>query len=151
MKTQNITSNIIGKIALLSLLFFFVGMTTTFAQKRGGKGNNTATPTEKAEKKSLKWKTEFNLNDTQTSQVKTALVKRITATDALKNEGKSPEKREKRKAIMTEFDSEVKVFLTAEQYAAYQKKKDDKKSKMKENRGQGNKGKGQDSDDDDDF
>ncbi len=145
MKTQKITSNIIGKIALLSLLFFFVGMTTTFAQKRG-KRDNDATPTEKAEKRSQKWKTEFGLNDTQTAQLKTALTTRITATDAIKNEGKSPEKREQRKAIMTEFDTQVKSIFTDAQYAAYQKKKAEKKDKMKENRGK--RGQGTDMDDD---
>ncbi len=147
MKTQK---NLMSKIALLSLLFFFVGMTTTFAQKRG-KGNDTTTPTEKAEKRSQNWKTEFNLTDIQTSQIKTALVTRITATDAIKNQGKSPEKREQRQAIMTQFDAQVKGILTAEQYAAYQKKKEEKKSKMKENRGKGKRGQGQDFDDDDDF
>jgi len=158
MKTQNITSNIIGKIALLSLLFFFIGMTTTFAQSERGKEmrNKNATPEEKAEKRSQKWKTEFNLTDIQTSQIKTALVTRITATDAIKGEGKSPEKKEQRKAIMTQFDAQVKTIFTAEQYAAYEKKKEEKKSKIKENRGKGKKGnkgnkgnKGQDFDDDD--
>ncbi|PIY10969.1 MAG: hypothetical protein COZ18_05025 [Flexibacter sp. CG_4_10_14_3_um_filter_32_15] len=160
MKTQKITSNIIGKIAVLSLLFFFIGMTTTFAQSERGKQmrNKNATPAEKAERKSQKWKTEFSLNDTQTAQLKTALLTRITATDAIKNEGKSPEKRAKRKAIMTEFDTQIKRIFTAEQYAAYQKKKEEKKEKMKENRGKG-KGKGKhkhhdnddNDDDDDDF
>ncbi|WP_338814438.1 hypothetical protein V9L05_03810 [Bernardetia sp. Wsw4-3y2] len=145
MKTQKNTSNIIGKIALLSLLFFFVGMTTTFAQKRG-KRDSDATPTEKAEKRSQKWKTEFGLNDTQTAQLKTALITRITATDAIKNEGKSPEKREQRKAIMTEFDTQVKSIFTDSQYAAYEKKKAEKKDKMKENRGK--RGQGTDMDDD---
>lgn len=152
MKTQKITSNIISKLALLSLLFFFIGMTTTFAQSERGKQmrNKDATPTEKAEKKAQKWKTEFSLNDTQTAQLKTALLTRITATDAIKNEGKSPEKRGQRKEIMTEFDTQVKSILTAEQYTAYEKKKEEKKDKMKGNRGKGKKGQGQ-SDDDDDF
>jgi len=156
MKTQNITSTIIGKIAFLSLLFFFVGMTTTFAQSERGKEmrNKNATPEGKAEKRSQKWKTEFNLNDTQTYQVKAALLTQITETDAIKGEGKNPEKKEQRKAIMTQFDAQVKSIFTTEQYAAYEKKKEEKKTKMKENRGQGkkgNKGQGQDSDDDDDF
>lgn len=146
MKTQK---NLMSKLALLSLLFFFVGMTTTFAQKRG-KRNNDATPTEKAEKRSQKWKTEFNLNDTQTSELKTAIEKQITANDALKEEEKSPEKRKKRKAIMTEFDAEVKTIFTAEQYTAYEKMKEEKKAKMKENRGK-NKGKGKNNNDDNDF
>jgi Spy/CpxP family protein refolding chaperone len=149
MKTQNITSSIIGKIALLSLLFFFVGMTTTFAQSERGKEmrnenanrKKDATPEEKAEKKSQKWKTEFGLNDIQTAQVRTALVTRISATDAIKNQGKSPEKREKRKAIMTEFDTKIKGILSPTQYAAYQAKKDEKKEKVKENKGK-NKDKG---------
>ncbi|WP_375562910.1 hypothetical protein ACE193_10425 [Bernardetia sp. OM2101] len=145
MKTQK---KLMSKIALLSLLFFFVGMTTTFAQKRGKRDNN-ATPTEKAEKKAQKWKTEFTLNDTQTAQLKTALITRITATDAIKNEGKSPEKRAKRKAIMTEFDAQVKSIFTSSQYVAYEKMKEEKKSKMKENRGKGKRGQGQSSDDED--
>ncbi len=150
MKTQNITSTIIGKIALLSLLFFFVGMSTTFAQKQG-KRNNDATPTEKAEKRSQKWKTEFGLTDTQTAQIKTALITRITATDAIRNEGKSPEKKAKRQAIITEFDAQVKSILTTEQYVAYEKKKEEKKAKMKEKKGKGKRGQGEDFDDDDDF
>lgn len=155
MKTQNIILNSIGKIALLSLLFFFIGMTTTFAQSERGKEmrNNNATPTEKAEKRSQKWKTKFTLNDTQTAQLKTALIKRITDMETVKGEGKSPEKREKRKAIMTEFDAQVKNIFTASQYAEYEKMKEEKKEKMKENRGKG-KGKGKqknnDNDDDDD-
>jgi Spy/CpxP family protein refolding chaperone len=157
MKTQKIASSIIGKIALLSLLFFFVGMTTTFAQSERGKEmrNKNATPTEKAEKKSQKWKTEFSLNDTQTSQLKTALLTRITATDAIKNEGKSPEKRAKRQAIMTEFDAQVKRIFTPSQYIAYEKMKEEKKENRKKNKGKG-KGKGKhkhhdnDNDDDDD-
>ncbi|AFM04629.1 hypothetical protein Fleli_2252 [Bernardetia litoralis DSM 6794] len=126
MKTQK---NLMSKIALLSLLFFFVGMTTTFAQKRGGKGKggDNGTPTEKAEKRSQKWKTEFSLNDTQTSELKTAIEKQITANDALKEE-KSPETREKRKAIMTEFDAEVKAIFTTEQYSAYEKMTEEKKN-----------------------
>ena len=135
MKTQNITSNIIGKIALFSLIFFFVGMTTTFAQKRGKRDSN-ATPTEKAEKKSQKWKTEFSLNDTQTAQLKTALITRITAMDAAKGGEKSPEKREQRKAVMTQFDTQVKGILDDTQYAAYQKMKEEKKGKRKGKRGQ---------------
>ncbi|WP_338762517.1 hypothetical protein WAF17_17765 [Bernardetia sp. ABR2-2B] len=147
MKTQKITSNIISKVALLSLIFIFVGMTTTFAQKRG-KRNNNATPTEKAEKRSQKWKTEFSLNDTQTAQLKTALVKRITATDALKAEEKGKEKRTKMKAIKTEFDADVKGFFTAEQYVAYEKMKEEKKAKRKENRGNRKRGQGTDMEDD---
>ncbi len=145
MKTQRITSNLISKIAILSLLFFFVGITTTFAQKRG-KRNDNATPTEKAEKRSQKWKTEFNLNDTQTSQLKTSLEKQIIATDALKEQEKSPEKRTQMKAVMTTFDAEVKEYFTAEQYIAYQKMKEEKKAKTRENRGK--RGQGQDFDDD---
>lgn len=135
MKIQKMPSNLMSKIALLSLLFFFVGMTTTFAQKRGKRDSN-ATPTEKAEKKSQKWKTKFSLNDTQTAQLKTALITRITAMDAVKGEGKSPEKREQRKAIMTQFDTQVKNILDATQYAAYQKMKEEKKGKRKGKRGQ---------------
>lgn len=133
MKTQK---NLMSKIALLSLLFFFVGMTTTFAQKRGGQNDDNGTPTEKAEKKSQKWKTKFNLNDTQTAQLKTALITRITAMDAAKGGEKSPEKREQRKAVMTQFDTQVKSILDATQYAAYQKMKEEKKAKRKGKRGQ---------------
>ncbi|WP_291720176.1 hypothetical protein [Bernardetia sp.] len=134
MKSQKSIFNLASKIAVLSFIFFLVGTTTTFAQ-RGGKRNNDATPTEKAEKRSQKWKTEFNLNDTQTAQVKTALEKRITATDALKGQERSEEKRTQMKAISTEFDSTVKGILTTDQYAAYQAKKEEKKAKMKERKG----------------
>ena len=114
--------------------------------------NKNATPTEKAEKRSQKWKTEFALNDTQTAQIKTALEKRITDLETVKGQGKSPEKREQRKTIMTEFDTQVKSILTTEQYAAYEKKKEDKKSQVKQNKGKGKgKGKkGQDEDNDED-
>lgn len=139
MKTQTITSNNIAKITLFSLLFFFIGITTTFAQSERGKEmrNKNATPEEKAEKRSQKWKTEFNLTDTQTAQVKTALLKRIVANEAIKGQGKNPEKREQRKAIMTEFDTEIKRIFTPTQYAAYQVKKEEKKNKVKKNRGKG--------------
>lgn len=150
---KNQKSFIIGssfsKIALLSLLLFFIGVSTSFAQSERGKKmrNSNATPTEKAEKRSQKWKTEFSLTDTQTAQVKTALEKRITATDALKGQEKSDEKKAQRKAIASEFDSSVKSILTSEQYAQYEQKKADKKAKMKENRGK--RGQGFQSDEDD--
>ncbi len=157
MKTQNI----IGKIALLSLLFFFIGMTTTFAQSERGKQmrNKNATPTEKAEKKSQKWKTKFSLNDTQTAQLKTALIKRMTDMEAIKGQGKSPDKKAQRQTIMQEFDTQVKSIFTTSQYAEYEKMKEEKKDKMKENKGKGKgKGKGKnknndndDDNDDDDF
>jgi uncharacterized membrane protein len=154
MKTQKNISTLMIKITLFSLLFFFVGMTTTFAQSDRGKEmrNKNANPEEKAEKRSQKWKTEFALNDTQTSQLKTALLTRMTDMEAVKRKDKSPEKREQRKAIMTQFDTQVKSIFTAEQYVAYQKKKDEKKAKMKENRGKGKKKEQiEDLNDDDDF
>mgnify|MGYP000170951018 CR=1 FL=1 len=128
MKIQKINSNLTSKIILLSLLFFFVGMTTTFAQKQGKKN---LTPTERAEKKSKKWKTKFNLNDTQTAQIKTALEKRITEMGRVKGQGKSPEKKAQRKAIKTEFDGKVKSIFTDSQYADYLKMKEEKKGKKK--------------------
>jgi Spy/CpxP family protein refolding chaperone len=154
MKTQKIASSIIGKIALLSLLFFFVGMTTTFAQSERGKEmrNKNATPTEKAEKKSQKWKTKFSLNDTQTAQLKTDLLTRITKMETVKGEGKSPEKKAQRQAIMTEFEAQVKRIFTPSQYIAYEKMKEEKKENRKKNKGKGKgkKGKKADNDDDDD-
>lgn len=147
MNTPKISITSTSKILLLAVLFFFVGIQVTLAQKRGGKNEN-ATPTEKAEKRSQKWKTEFNLNDTQTAQLKTALEKRITATDALKGQGKSPEKTTQMKAIMTQFDTEVKGFLTSEQWAAYEKKKAEKKENRKDKRKEYKDNKDQDLDDD---
>jgi hypothetical protein len=159
MKNRNITSNIISKIALLSLLLFFFGMTTTFAQSERGKQmrNENATPEGKAEKKSQKWKTEFNLSNTQTAQIKRALLKRIKAHNALKGQGKNPQKKEERKASSIEFNREVKRIFTPTQYAAYQKYKDEKKDKKKykgKKKGKGkhkHKEKNDDDDDDDDF
>ena len=130
MKTQKSIFNLASKIAFLSLIFFLVGTTATFAQRRG-KRNGNATPTERAEKRSQKWKTEFGLNDTQTAQVKTALEKRMTAKSALKGQEKSEEKKAQMKAIKEEFNTDIKGILTTEQYAAYQKKKEEKKGKRK--------------------
>lgn len=154
MKAQKINSTIIVKLIFFSLILFFIGTITTFAQSERGKQmrNKNATPEEKAEKRTQKWKTELNLNDTQTAQLKTALIKRITATDELKGEEKGQERKTKMTAIMAEFDAQVKSILTPEQYAIYQKKKEEKKNKIKENRGKGKHGRGKNHDsDDDDF
>lgn len=137
MKTQK---NLMSKIALLSLLFFFVGMTTTFAQKRGGQNDDNSTPTEKAEKKSQKWKTDFSLNDTQTALVKASLEKQITATEALREEKKGKDHKAKMETIMFELDTEVQAIFTAEQYTAYEKMKEEKEEKKEERGGRGGRG-----------
>ncbi|WP_338769793.1 hypothetical protein WAF17_10555 [Bernardetia sp. ABR2-2B] len=157
MKIIKTTSNLMSKITLLSLLFFFIGLTTTFAQSERGRQmrNKNATVEGKAEKRSQQWQRKFGLNTTQTSQLETAMAEQMRAKNALKGKGNGSSKKDKRQAINNTFDAKVKRIFTPTQYAQYRAMKDDKKAKGRKNKKKWkkkkkNKHKHQNDDDEDD-
>lgn len=111
--------------AIIGCAFVLALSTVSFAQKqeRGDK-----------EKQVQKLKTELQLSDEQTAKVQAATQKRIAQMGTLKDGAKEERKenRDKMKAAMDEYDTEMKAILTPEQYAKFDGLRDDKKEKRKE-------------------
>lgn len=133
---------------LVSVALMIVGI-TSFAQERNGKFKNRekVAPEQRVEKQVEKMTTDLGLNDKQATQLKALLTKENTQREAKKAEiqakraeGTKPskEEREAMKAKMVEkIDAhkvEMKKILTSDQYAKWEKNREERKEKMKEKR-----------------
>jgi len=87
-------------------------------------------PTNRAEKRIEKMKTELSLSDAQATKVKAALVTKMTKMQALKEKaGDDKVDKTERKTIKTAFETELKSILSSEQFTKYEQMKADKKAK----------------------
>lgn len=97
-------------------------------------------PTNRAEKRVEKWKSDLSLSDAQAIKVKAALVTKMTKMEALKEKaGDEKVDKTERKTIQTAFETELKSILSAEQFTKYEQIKADKKEKHGKH-GKGKKG-----------
>lgn len=139
------------KLFLMALLV--VG-TTTFAQRPRGEKNEKLTPEQRVDFQLKKMTKDLNLTDKQTEQVKALISKEVEKREARRAEMKakreeqvkpSKEEMEARKAKMKanqdEMKSEMKKILTADQYAKWEQKLEERKDKIIEKMKEKRKGK----------
>ena len=119
------------KIAFLTVVFSLIGA-AGFAQADQGKRERMSAE-ERAQKITDKMKTEFKLSDEQTRKIASVNLEKAKEIDQLREENKDQreEMKAKLKAIHEEREQEYKAILSSEQFAAYTKKKEERKEKMK--------------------
>jgi len=113
---------------------------TAFAQEKEGKraGREHLTTEQKVELQVKKMNKELNLNEKQTEQVKILVTKQAIKRDAKKAEmqlAKEKNRQQMKSQMQTEqvaVSSEMKKILTPEQFAKWEKNREDKMEKMKE-------------------
>jgi hypothetical protein len=119
------------KKALLSsflLITFLFAFNFIYAQKK-----TSSTPEERAGKMTQWMKTNFQLSDSQVSKVQDVNLKYAKKTQGLQTTTLSrKEKMQILKDNDKAKDAELKNVLTADQYSAYQVKKDEIRKQMKE-------------------
>ncbi len=128
MKKSILAKLVIGCIALLMF------NTLSFAQESS---------TARAEKNTQRLKEELQLSEDQVSKVQVANQKRMEQMQNIRAEGKGErkEKMSKIKAIMDEYDKEMKAILTPDQYTKFEQIKDEQRDKLMDRRkGKRNKG-----------
>ena len=107
---------------IIYLLLVFIG-SESWAQ--GKRPQNQLTPTERAEKATLRMKAKLNLSEEQAAQVKAVFIKR-SATEQSNRE----ELKKQREAT----DKELSGILSPEQMDKYMQMKEERRNKMMEKR-----------------
>jgi protein CpxP len=120
---------------VIFLLALIVSVGTLYAQtKNKGKGNRTyANLDERVNEVTGKLKTDLKLTDDQASQVRAITLNRVKqVSDAKKSFGEDKKGfNQARKTIFQGWETELKSIVTADQYAAYLVKKDERKKSPK--------------------
>ena len=105
------------------LVAVLIGTTVAMAQNRGGQ--RQFDPEEMAKRQTEQFKTELELNDTQTEKMEKVLLKSYNEMTTLRQEMTGEEDRTKMREKMTEWranqQKELKKILTDEQFAKYEK------------------------------
>lgn len=124
------------KLVLVALLA--VGL-TAFAQKQGRRaGKEGLTSEEKVDIQVKRMTKDLDLNEKQAAEVKVLVTKQVQKREEIKAELKS-EKEKQRKDMKAKMEkeqaavsAEYKKILTPEQYAKWEKNREEKKVKVKE-------------------
>lgn len=140
------------KLVVAALLV--VGM-TTFAQERMGERKEKLTPEQRVNLQVKKLTKDLSLNEKQVLEIKALVAKEAekreanrAAMDAKRASGTKPTKEEMKahKAKVQEdqaaMDANMKKILTADQYAKWVQKREERKEKMEEKKGDRKKEKG---------
>ena len=114
------------KLIVAALLV--VGM-TTFAQEKEGRrpGKEKLTSDQKVDLQVKKMTKYLDLNETQTKEIRVLVTKEVE-----KREAKIEEMKAQRKAEQAAVSSDMKKILTPEQYAKWEKNREEKKESIKE-------------------
>ena len=114
------------KVILVALLV--VGM-TTFAQEKKGRRAEGAklTSEQKVDLQVKKMTKDLDLNETQTKEIRVLVTKEVE-----KREAKREEMKAQRKAEEAAVSADMKKILTPEQYAKWEKNREEKKESTKE-------------------
>ena len=114
------------KLIVAALLV--VGM-TTFAQEKEGRipGKEKLTSEQKVNLQVKKMTKYLDLNETQTKEIRVLVTKEVE-----KREAKIEEMKAQRKAEQAAVSSDMKKILTPEQYAKWEKNREEKKESIKE-------------------
>ncbi len=114
------------KLIVAALLV--VGM-TTFAQEKEGRipGKEKLTSEQKVNLQVKKMTKYLGLNETQTKEIRVLVTKELE-----KREAKIEEMKAQRKAEQAAVSSDMKKILTPEQYAKWEKNREEKKESIKE-------------------
>jgi protein CpxP len=114
------------KLIVAALLV--VGM-TTFAQEKEGRipGKEKLTSEQKVNLQVKKMTKYLGLNETQTKEIRVLVTKEVE-----KREAKIEEMKAQRKAEQAAVSSDMKKILTPEQYAKWEKNREEKKESIKE-------------------
>ena len=113
---------------------------TAFAQEKKGRtaGREKLTSEQKVDFQVKKMTTDLNLNEKQVKDVRALVAKQVDKREAKKAEmknlqtKKSEERRAQMKVEQAVVSAEMKEILTAEQFAKWEKNREEKKEKMKE-------------------
>jgi hypothetical protein len=125
------------KVFLAAL--FFIGI-TAFAQEKEGRkmDREKLTPEQKVDFQVKRMSADLNLNEKQVADVKALVAKEVQKREAKRAEMKE-NKAEARKDMRAQMEADqaamsadMKKILTAEQYAKWEKIRDERKEKMKE-------------------
>lgn len=114
------------KLIVAALLV--VGM-TTYAQEKEGRrpGKEKLTSEQKVDLQVKKMTKDLDLNERQTKEIKVLVTKEVE-----KREAKIEEMKAQRKAEQAAVSSDMKKILTPEQYAKWEKNRQEKKESIKE-------------------
>lgn len=108
---------------------------------KGGKGKGqekkNMTPEERADKVSNRMKTELGLTDDQATKVKAITLTRATKMAEIRTKAKTEGAdktalKAERKATHQAWEADLKGIVSAEQFAKYQAKKEERKKKLEE-------------------
>jgi len=113
------------KILSFSIALFFV-VGTAFAQ--GGGGN--ATPEERAQRQTAQLNEAVKLDKTQEEKIYALNLVRARQMQELRADGGRPD-REKMQEMQKAFEEKLKPILTAEQWTAYEKLREEQQSRMR--------------------
>ena len=110
------------------------------AHQNHGKGHHKGnkTPEQRAEMHAAKLSKELSLNSTQQAQVQQIMLAHQQEQQALKAKYGEDKKgaHAEMKALRARYDEKLRGTLTPDQYARYDKMREEKHSKMKEHRGE---------------
>lgn len=121
---------------LILAVMLFVGI-TTFAQQRKA-GKERLTSEEKVDLQVKRMTKELSLDEKQAKEVRAIVTKEVAKRETKRAEVKEQKdkKREEIKAEMQKeqaaFSADIKKVLTPEQYAKWEKNREDKKAKLKD-------------------
>ena len=116
-------------------MFMFLFAFAAHAQGKGAMAGKA--PEEKVENRIKRLTAKLQLTDEQVPGVKEALLVRIKAVEAARNqtEATKSDKGKQVKRIHDEFDNKMKTILTAEQYTKYEAMREEMKENIQEKRG----------------
>nr|WP_321356711.1 hypothetical protein [uncultured Draconibacterium sp.] len=121
------------------LVVVLVGTTMAMAQNRGGQ--RQFDPEEMAKTQTEQFKTELELNATQTEKMEKVLLTSNKEMTAMRQEMSGEEDRtkmrEKMMAMRTEQQKEIKKILTDEQFAKYEKLMEERRANRRGRAGGG--------------
>jgi len=125
------------KLIVAALLI--VGI-TTFAQQKEGRraGKEKLSTEEKVELHVKRMTKDLDLNEKQVAEVRAITTKQVQKMEAKRAEMKDVKEKQKaemkanREKEQSALSSEMKKILTPEQYAKWEKNREEKKGKMKE-------------------
>ena len=104
-----------SKMVLLTMLFSFICMVTTFAQNQ--RGGSNATPEERAAKMTERMKQSLKLTDEQTAKVQAINLQMANDMATARESGQ--DMRTSMQTIRAKQDAELQKVLTPEQYKTY--------------------------------
>ena len=123
-------------------LALFIGVTATAQEKKERRGDGEKlSKEERIDRQVKKMTTDLSLNEKQAKEVRAIVTKEVEKREAKRAEAKETEakRREEMKAKMEEMkkeqaavDAEMKKVLTDEQYAKWQKQREERKDNFKE-------------------